>query len=94
MSCANCKKGVEAHCSIHVIPCCPGKCPGKHYVDACQICELPVRKTDDTEKHAHGVAHKICFDISVAALAEDIGFAPRPHPDKYEEVRPGVWKKK
>lgn len=29
MICANCCQDLTIHCSIHVIPCCPGKCPGQ-----------------------------------------------------------------
>lgn len=29
MKCSNCGKDRDLHCTIHVIPCCPGKCGGK-----------------------------------------------------------------
>jgi hypothetical protein len=28
MTCTNCGKPHVVHCSIHLIPCCPGRCAG------------------------------------------------------------------
>ena len=25
--CANCRQQLAQHCKVHMIPCCPGKCP-------------------------------------------------------------------
>lgn len=94
MSCSNCKQPFQDHCAVHIIPCCPGKCPGRRYADRCQICELPIEKTDRTKHVGEGLAHRICFDISVAGLAEDIEAALSSQPDKYEEIKPGVFKTK
>lgn len=27
MICANCRRDLAEHCWIHLVPCCPGKCP-------------------------------------------------------------------
>jgi hypothetical protein len=29
MRCDNCGELLNAHCHVHLIPCCPGKCPGR-----------------------------------------------------------------
>jgi hypothetical protein len=29
MKCANCEHALVDHCRIHLIPCCPGKCPSE-----------------------------------------------------------------
>lgn len=26
--CANCGRGHDLHCAVHLVPCCPGMCPG------------------------------------------------------------------
>jgi hypothetical protein len=28
MNCSNCGWPTAAHCTTHLIPCCPGRCPG------------------------------------------------------------------
>jgi hypothetical protein len=28
LKCANCQCNLAEHCRVHLIPCCPGKCPG------------------------------------------------------------------
>lgn len=29
IACINCGRPMADHCGVHVIPCCPGKCPGE-----------------------------------------------------------------
>ena len=29
MLCANCRRPTPAHCVVHLLPCCPGRCPGQ-----------------------------------------------------------------
>lgn len=34
VGCANCLWPISAHCRAHLIPCCPGRCPGRAVVSA------------------------------------------------------------
>lgn len=40
LPCANCGASISRHRCVHLIPCCPGKCPGSRVVE-------PIIMTDE-----------------------------------------------
>lgn len=58
----------------------------------CSICALPIASGERTEKTGELRAHRICFDISVANLSEEVGAVLRSQPEKYREIRPGIFR--
>lgn len=62
MKCENCQSTKDLHCQIHVLPCCPGKCPGTNAI-------LTMQTKDCTWKIPHAWdPNEILPDIQLFGL--------------------------
>lgn len=51
----------------------------------CRLCEMPIEGQDEKG------FHPFCHELAVSELAEDLSQMMRANPEKYEEIRPGVF---
>lgn len=61
MTCASCGYPTAAHCGLHLIPCCPGKCPGP---DPAALADLAAKLDATAERGRAALAAGIANDLS------------------------------
>lgn len=60
-NCDNCHQPIDGHCQIHLVPCCPGKCPEQRTVRCCAWCGTPRLLAELEPINSRSVA---CRDIA------------------------------
>ena len=85
LTCSNCGSLLDAHCAVHLIPCCPGKCPVKR----------------GRNNRARGVRHELSVarryggeKVGQLGLPEDIrGTEYRTQVKTHQRSAPVEWRK-
>lgn len=47
LPCSNCRRRLAEHCRIHLVRCCPGRCPGPSPVQRLAAAPPPVPDPDE-----------------------------------------------
>jgi hypothetical protein len=75
VACGNCGEDIADHCSVHLIPCCPGRCPAATSPEQIRV-DLPIdtirewldKAEDDVRAGRMWTAHP----LAVRALLDEV----------------------